>query len=800
LRGVELIDLNVAPHERKAQRRRRLLRVGVPIIFVALLIGAILGIALFSYESNRRGASVLSDDLLEALETRIGTEVATYLAPAPKMVQFARQTLAGGSFEPDNIAQVEKFGRNVLRTYDQIASFYVSDGAGQFLMILRNVQGGTDTKIITTEDRNRRVRLIRRDAFGQSLAEEEPLDNFDPRSRPWYRGAVAARDLYWTDVYVFFTQRTPGVTTALPFISDDGAIGAVYGVDVTLAALSRFLQGISIGTTGRAMIIDAEGRLIAFPEPDRILRDDNGTLVTRRLDEMDDLALTRAFNRLRIAGHGHGTVDVDGERIVFASTALPIAADKKWSVLIVVPEREIIGFVAANNRTALLLSLSVIIIAALLAGLLVRQGVRADRNARRVRERQDAIEAQSHAFAALADSAALFDADDRRGTSALSESLAGVTGARRISVWRVAHGGRSLVCEDCFDRASKLHTAGIELHRGELGQAWTALCGDDVLDLADAAQDARMGGLLDVYLRPLDIGALMAIPIIRGGEVIGSIWLEDLPPAAQRRAGIESFARTVAHMEAVRIAAPGRDRAVVEPGRPEQRSQAPDAATRRHHTLPGTPASRRETSVDVDREETFQAPQPDDTVSADGATSFPTIAVLTVLLADASELHKPSRTANNGTALAETSTTDAVACLLEEIADTQAIPYLKVLGNCVVAAAGFSGDPVTATRAIAQAALALRDASDLPVRRLRMGIDTGVAFGHSVGRGQRCYNLWGTAIRRSAEMAQSAPLGGIQVTAFAYRNLVGDYLFRPRGGFYVHPEGEMSTYLMAGQL
>ena len=116
---------------------------------------------------------------------------------------------------------------------------------------------------------------------------------------------------------------------------------------------------------------------------------------------------------MRIDGPGHGTVEVDGERIIFASTALPIAAGKNWSVLITVPEREIIGFVAANNRTALLLSLSIIGIAALLAALLVRQGIRADRNARLVRERQENIEAQSRAFASLANSASLFDPEIR---------------------------------------------------------------------------------------------------------------------------------------------------------------------------------------------------------------------------------------------------------------------------------------------------------------------------------------------------------------------------------------------------
>jgi hypothetical protein len=81
-----------------------------------------------------------------------------------------------------------------------------------------------------------------------------------------------------------------------------------------------------------------------------------------------------------------------------------------------------------------------------------------------------------------------------------------------------------------------------------------------------------------------------------------------------------------------------------------------------------------------------------------------------------------------------------------------------------------------------------------------MGIDTGVAVGSPVGRGRACYNLWGTATQRAAEMAQSAPLGSIQVTAFAYRNLSVEFLFRPRGSFYVHPEGETATYLLAGQI
>ena len=806
MRNAEVIDLEISPHERNARRRRRVLRIGIPIIFMVLLIGAILGIALFSYESNRRGASVLSDGLLRSLEMRISTEVAAYLAPAPKMAQFARQTLADHGFDAESIRRTERFGRDVLRSYDQIASFYVADGKGQFLMIRRNSEGGTDTKLITVaQDGKRHVRLSRHDALGRVVEDRGAQDDFDPRTRPWYQGAVKAKDQYWTDIYVFFTERTPGVTTALPLVSDDGTVAAVYGIDITLAALSQFLKKIEIGATGRAMIIDANGKLVAFPDPDRILRDDNGTLVPRRLDELGDLALTRAYNRFRIEGHGHGIVEVDGERVIFSSTALPIAANKNWSVLITVPEREIIGFVAANNRTALLLSISIIAVAALLAGLLVRQGIRADRNARMVQDREQTIETQSSAFATLADSADLFDPDDR-GASALSESLADVTGARRVSIWRLAHGDRSLLCMDCFDRESRTHTSGIELHRSELPKTWAQIRAGDVLDVADAAQDSQTVGLFHVYLRPLDVQSLMVLPVKRGGAVVGSLWLEDLPPAARRRAGVESFARTVANMVAVRMAASARHRGASDAApaaHPTQatvptsgRTEQPELANpgeQPNQTAPGTASSRRATAVDIVRQDILQRRPGDETGAANGAEVFPAVTILAILLADDSE----ARASPDG---AGKTATDAVARVLEDVADTHQIPYLKVLGNCLVAAAGFSGDPALATSAIARAALALRESDAPAARGLRMGIDTGAALGGSVGRGRDCYNLWGAAARRATEMAQSAPLGGIQVTAHAYRNLDSEFLFRPRGSFYMHPDGEMATYLLAGQV
>src|SRR5437660_10518127 len=109
------------------------------------------------------------------------------------------------------------------------------------------------------------------------------------------------------------------------------------------------------------------------------------------------------------ASKGRDTViEVDDRRYIAAVTPSK-GAGRDWSTMIVVPEDDFVGYVASNNRKALVMSLVIVAVATLLALLLVRQGLRADRNARLLLERQSAITRQSGAFASLASDASLFD-------------------------------------------------------------------------------------------------------------------------------------------------------------------------------------------------------------------------------------------------------------------------------------------------------------------------------------------------------------------------------------------------------
>jgi adenylate cyclase len=134
------------------------------------------------------------------------------------------------------------------------------------------------------------------------------------------------------------------------------------------------------------------------------------------------------------------------------------------------------------------------------------------------------------------------------------------------------------------------------------------------------------------------------------------------------------------------------------------------------------------------------------------------------------------------------------------------VPYLKLAGHEVIAAAGFGPAEQAAATAIADVALAVRDRCIVlfdeseRAHEFQIGIDCSIAIGGAVGSDPRIFNLWGEAVRSAETMAASAPVGTVQATEAAYRQLRQDFLFRPRGSFYLPNVGATRTFVLAGRL
>jgi class 3 adenylate cyclase len=801
---------------RRQRFKHRLLRVIIPIGGVFLILASIMTITMVSYYNNRRDTLALSEDMLKALDQRIHSEADAYLVPASNLVRIGAETLR------ERIDEVwspnrTPLGLQVIKTYPQLSSFFGADPQGNFVMHKQNPDGTIDTKVIQREPTNVAVTWIRRDVDGNEVDRETSGDDgYDPRGRPWFKGAVEARKLYWSNVYVFFTDKKLGFTVSYPLFSRNDQLLAVVGIDIKLEKISEFLAELKIGINGRAMIIEDDGTLVAYPQMERTFKRSGDSLETMMLDELDDPVLTRAFNRFKIDGHGLRVLNVDDRRYLNTITSLKSTVGRDWSVMIIVPEEDFVGFLRDDLRKVLFRTSIVVLIAGILAGLLVHQGLRADRNARLVLERKQEIETQSRAFSELAAKTALWDPDDIQALQELTEIVAGTMAVRRTSVWGYYQDENILKCEDSYDRGSNGHTRGTVLNLDDYPELLQDLIkGDDVI-VADSADDPRTSELHRVYLGPLGCTSLLAIPVMPGGKLAGAIWFEHEETIRAWKSEDISFVRAIAGMLTLRLTTTGMSDETDDPNKSDK-----TAGHSTDRTSVSKSASAISTVGKTDSNETAGPKQARQHHKGNGQKiSFPerllnqgldqnsikadvydNVTVLVLRFTDPLTLAEYF-----GGGDKQTSAVDHLICHFEDLFEAQGIEYWKIIGEKIICAAGMQDTSAHCVDAIADLALSFQDTCshlfadlDKPME-FTIGIDTGGVIGSSVGRRRKSYNIWGEAFNAASMMADNGVTGGIQVSETTYRRLRQNYLFKVRGRYYLQNIGEISTYLLTGRI
>ena len=801
MRGDEIIDVDADPREARRARWRRIARFGIPLAAVVLIVAAIIAVTLNSYRSNRTDALALSQNLIAVLDQRVQAEVESYLEPAAQAVRTLAGMVPEQGLSPAGRSVIEDLAMQLLRGGPQLASLYVGDPQGNFLMVQRSPEGALDTKLIEQDGKRRQVTWHRRDEAGQvRTVEVDAADTFDPRTRPWYGGGTAADDLYWTTVYVFFSSKEPGLTVARAIRGARGELLGVAGGDITLAALSGFLADLKLGAHGRAMIIDGAGRLVAYPDLSRIVDRIDGEYRPAEINAIGDPVLTEAYDRIRVAGAGRSIVEIDDQRYIVAAAALAEPVARDWWLLLVVPENDLVGFVAANSRKTLLLSSSIVALAICLAGLLTYQGVVADRTARALGRREQALAAQTAAFDELAATASLFEAGDHDALRRLTETVGRALAARRVSLWQLDDRRDWLTCLDCYDHDSNGHTAGAVVRLAECPDFSAALANGDEISTADATQDARTAELARIYLSAVNSRSLLSVPIRRGDQVAGCIWIEDAGAVGQRGVEERSFARTIAHLLGARFA-PASEPETVHP------VVAAAAGVVEPESPPATrlavPASAlRTASLSDERHRTLlrrirRRGMSDDRLLG---TVHPHTTVLVLRFFD--DLTLSAR----ADAEQQVGVVEQVVAAVQEITRRLEVRYVKIMSNEIVAAEGFDADAHQAAATLAEAALALQGECARRFAQVgsrldyTIGLDTGTVLGCGVGFGRTAYNIWGDAVVVAANLAASAQLGTTQVSEAAYEQLRDRFVFQRRGAFYLEQVGEMATYALRGRL
>ena len=209
----------------------------------------------------------------------------------------------------------------VLRFRPQVSQVLLADARGQAVHFSPDDAGGWLIREIDPDRFGRRQHWIHLNAEGGYLREEwVERDAYDPRTRPWFSGALALKDedgVHWTDPYQFFGSKEPGITASTRWRDRNTGTAMVVAMDVRLLDLSRYTGRVAVGAHGRAAILASDGRLLAVPRhPDVRSDEDINRRILKTLPEAGFRVFAEAHARWLSEGAPAGKANqftVDGE-------------------------------------------------------------------------------------------------------------------------------------------------------------------------------------------------------------------------------------------------------------------------------------------------------------------------------------------------------------------------------------------------------------------------------------------------------------------------------------------------------
>ena len=338
-------------------------------IFVTLFVVSIFVIMFVSNQRFTNTLLVVSAQDISQVSAAINSEIKSILEPTQADTELSARLIKEKMLDIDAADELYDYTFNLLRSLPYAEMAYWGDQQGNFVISRRQADGSINTRHISPTKHPDVMVVITRDDLGTVLKTEKTKSSrYDPRTRPWYKGAAEAKHNVWSNSYLFFSDVAAGlgITSSAPVFKENGSLLGVFGIDVRLAALSKFIAERKIGINGVAFIVDKKGELIAYPK-----------LVTyqSRPDKRVNIKglpmkwPAQSFLEYEKNSKPSFSFFFEGNKYLASYHQAPKFLDKDWLIGVVVPENDFIGDLKKSNLITLGIFLIVLVIAVLLISL-----------------------------------------------------------------------------------------------------------------------------------------------------------------------------------------------------------------------------------------------------------------------------------------------------------------------------------------------------------------------------------------------------------------------------------------------
>ncbi|MFB2975592.1 PAS domain S-box protein [Microseira sp. BLCC-F43] len=340
--------------------------------FVLQIAGAVGLVGYLSYRNGQKAVNDLASQLRHEITKHIEDNLRAYLTIPHQVNQSNAAAIRLGQLNLQDNAGLERHFWQQIQIFDRLTY------AGLGLERKDNVgaerrDDGSLTIRVGTSATGYDFRTYSTNELGERTKILDHKSDFDPRTRPWYKAAVAAGKPTWSPIYPHTKGITAYLGASMPFYDKQGKLQGVLLTNINLSQIGYFLQKIEIGKTGQSFIIERDGMLVATSTGEQPFRTKPKEYGAERVKATDSQnALTQATARYLAANFDKKKLLQKSEQLEFKINGekhflqvLPFKDNKglDWLIVVVIPETDFMEQINANTGTTFLLCLVALICA-----------------------------------------------------------------------------------------------------------------------------------------------------------------------------------------------------------------------------------------------------------------------------------------------------------------------------------------------------------------------------------------------------------------------------------------------------
>ena len=295
---------------------------------------------------------------IQEVEKRVHDRVQTFTAPLTTIVDINRHAFSNQPELLDDLLPLSTRFYEQAFTHSQMTFISVATPDGRYIAASRDAIGKVGQNIaanFVNEALTMEGFEYDPKAFVGPKIESLPTFEYDPRVRPFYIDAVAAKGGVWSNIHPYYGQPILGIGFSKPIYDQQGEFIGVTATSIALLELNHYLETLPLVDNAYIFVAEPSGELVATSLQDELYHVENDVYTRVTLATHQEKLFHLANQNLEIGTHN---LTIEGEHYLYYVTPIELNYGKTWVTGILIPAAYHKEALSEYTQTAIFITLT----------------------------------------------------------------------------------------------------------------------------------------------------------------------------------------------------------------------------------------------------------------------------------------------------------------------------------------------------------------------------------------------------------------------------------------------------------